>query len=117
MDHDDLFVLWIGTEEKKSITDLLTISPQPSVPEGSLHQEQTKGLKLPVLINYLENGVLFTEEKKTRETAALATKFVILDELLYFIDQEKTHCCVKTPPRSIATGVPQRENSWRFSGD
>ena len=41
MDHDELFVLQIGTEKKRSITDLLTASPQPSVPEGSLHQEQT----------------------------------------------------------------------------
>ena len=114
MDLDE-FVLRIGTEEK-SITDLLTTPPQPSVLEGSLHQEQRKDPKLAVLINYLENGVLPREEKEARKTVAIATKFVILDKVLYFIDQKKTGKRRTAVPKHLQGQLLQEYHGGRMAG-
>ena len=88
----NLCCIYVCTEKKTNdnITDLLSTPPQPSIPDDSLCQEQRKDPKLAVLINYLENGALPKEENEVRKTAALATKFVILDKVLNFIDQKKT---------------------------
>ena len=100
----DEFVLHVCSEDETNdnITDLLTTPPL--------------FLKLAVLINYLENGTLPKEEKEARKTAALATKFFILDKVHYFIDQKKMGRrrapCAKTPPMTIVTGVSWRENGW-----
>ena len=114
MDLDE-FVLRIGTEEK-SITDLLTTPPQPSVSGGSLHQEQRKDPKLAVLINYLEDGVLPKEEKEARKTAAIATKFVILDKVLYFIDQKKTGRRRTAVPKHLQGKLLQEYHGGRMAG-
>ena len=84
----DESVLQISTKEK--ITDLLSSPPQTSVSENDLYQEQRKDLKLAVFIDYLEGGVLPQDEKEARKMVALATKFVILDKVLYFVDHKKT---------------------------
>lgn len=60
------------------------------MPESNFHQEQRKDPKLSVFINYLEDGVLSQDEKEARKTATLATKFIILDKVLYFGDHKKT---------------------------
>ena len=60
------------------------------MPESNLHQEQRKDPKLAVFINYLEDGVLPQDEKEARKIAALATKFIILDKVLYSVDHKKT---------------------------
>ena len=114
MDLDE-FVLRIGTEEK-SITDLLTTSPQPSVSGGSLHQEQRKDPRLAVLINYLEDGVLPKEEKEARKTAAIATKFVILDKVLYFIDQKKPGRRRTAVPKHLQGKLLQEYHGGRMAG-
>ena len=84
----DETVLQISTEEM--ISDLLAAPPQTSVLENDLYQEQRKDPKLAVFIHYLEDGILPQDEKEARKTVALATKFVILDKVLYFVDHKKT---------------------------
>ena len=116
MDLDE-FVLHICTEEKTNdnVTNLLSTPPQLSIPDDSLCQEQRKDPKLAVLINYLENGALPKEENEARKMATLASKFVVLDKVLYFIDQKKTgSCCAEAPARTIVTGVSWREDGWTF---
>ena len=114
----DEFVLHVCSEEKTNdnVTDLLTTPPLPSIPDNSLYQEQRKDLKLAVLIEYLENGTLPKEEKEARKTAALATKFVILDKVLYFIDQKKTGRRRAAVPKHLQEKLLQEYHGGRMAG-
>ena len=114
MDLDE-FVLQIGTEEN-NVTNLLTTPLQPSAPEDSLYQEQRKYPKLAVIIDYLENEVLPKEEKEARKTAMIATKFVILDKVLYFIDQKKTGRRCTAVPQHLQGQLLQEYHGGRMAG-
>ena len=109
----DEFVLQNPRAEHFSSTQ----TPTDNVPVNNLHQEQRKDPKLVVFFDYLENNILPQDIKAARKTAALATKFAILDKVLYFIDQKKagrrravysTQSLTKSP---IAR-VPWRKNGW-----
>ena len=110
----DEIVLQISTEEK--ITDLLAAPPQTSVSENDLYQEQRKDPKLAVFIDYLEDGVLPQDEKEARKTVALATKFVILDKVLYFVDHKKTGRRRAAVPSHLQERLLQEYHGGRMAG-
>ena len=71
--------------DELSISDLLGVAPgEDSL--GDFHLEQEKDSELQHLRQFLEYGILPAEEKEARKLAAQALSFVIVDNVLYFVD-------------------------------
>ena len=112
----DEFVLQVSTQER-NISHLHTASPEDNLPVNNLHQEQRKDPKLVVYFDYLENDILLEDDKEARKTAALATKFVILDKILYFFDHRKGGRWRAVVPSHLQSQLLQEYHGGRMAGN
>jgi len=66
----------------------ITSAPRPSIEmtEGNFHVEQRKDPKLKVLINYLEEEKLPSNDFDARKAAAQARNFTLIDKILSLLD-------------------------------
>ena len=75
----------------KEIPSLLVAS---SIVDGSspsdIGHEQRKDPKLQEMISWLENGTLPEDDKRARNLVIRAEQFTILDDILYFVDPNKS---------------------------
>lgn len=58
--------------------------------EDSLEERQWKDPALLPVIQYLENGVLPTDERKAREIGLTHSWYTVVDKVLYHIENDKT---------------------------
>ena len=87
VDHSDVQVATV-TSGEQTISDLLTA--QPAVTDtGDFHIQQKRDPELQKLRVCLESGILPPEERESRRVAAQALNFVIVDEILYFVENRK----------------------------
>ena len=78
----------VVASEQMNITDLLNISSSESVP-CNFQLEQQKDAELKKLRLCLEKGVLPPDPREARTVAARALNFVILDDILYFVENKR----------------------------
>lgn len=75
-----------------SIESLLRVEPAPHPLAGanSLPQEQRKDPVLLEIINFLEKGELPSDEGRARKIALQSSMFVLMDDVLYFVDTKQS---------------------------
>jgi len=102
--------------EELTITYLLHVS----LGEDSLskfHMEQEKDLELQCLRQFIEYGILPADEKKLRKLVAQALNFVIIDNVLYFVDTKgggRKLAVVPTSTEHHPGGLPRGKDGWAF---
>ena len=49
-------------------------------------EQQRQDTKLKVLVDYMEQGVLPSDERLAKKTVVESSQFSLMDEILYFVD-------------------------------
>ena len=95
--ESEVQVAAVSSEPDINISTLLQAGPMAST-SASFSKEQEKDAQVREVIQFLKTKVLPTDPKRAKRIASQQSLFVILDNVLYYVDPKRDHrLCIVVP--------------------
>ena len=102
--------------DSKNISPLLEEVPSHAIKKDSLLEEQQKDPWVKQMINYLENGLLPTDDRQVKKLVNQAAHFALVEDILYFIDSKKGNRKRAVVPLSLRKQIMEEVHGGKFGG-
>ena len=116
----DVIVAEITSSRPTDVAELLRRAPEteelPTVTSDELSREQVKDPDILVLIDYLKEGTLPTDEKLSRKLVRQASLFTIENGILYYLDPKFNYRKRAVVPKSLRERVLKSVHGGCFAG-
>ena len=109
-------VTQVVSAEETDIGDLLQDQTREVDIESKIKSEQTKDPEFQKLISYLEGGELPSQSKEAQKVVSQSLHFVILDSILYFVDQKAGGRKRVAVPRHLREGILSQSHGGKYAG-
>ena len=109
-------VVSTGTMMDTDVVDLLKSKEQDDEP-SNFDNEQCKDPKHYMsIIDFLRDSVLPSEEKQAKKLALQGNQFVLVDNIVYYVDTKNNGKRRAVVPKHLQNGILEENHSGRMAG-